>query len=264
LWQENQSVLFHVNEYLLILKGVPVNNPTVPITSLPITQKHTTVVVEPTAFVDGFEASSYDTAEMTTMLWVNNPTEQWVEIPVPYSSENFSASIAVISAGPDEYQDRVTHVKQIKGDLNRFVPYLQRMGFTPEQLDTKKELKEVLKGFRVAVVLLPARSLVVKITLSAMLKPVASDTGHKTFNFKAYAPLLSFVPAPGRVSLKMLVIFKNVDTVPKTIQNPVVTNPFGEGVGDISQAPEVHDIHGDRVYAWRWTIDPVVEFSYNY
>jgi hypothetical protein len=239
-------------------------NPVVPITSLPITQKHTTVVVEPTAFVDGFEPTSYDTAELTTMLWVNNPQEQWVEIPVPYSSENFSASIAVISAGPDEYQDRVTHVKQIKGDLNRFVPYLQRMGFTSEQLDTKKELKEILKGFRVAVVLLPARSLVVKITLSAMLKPVATDINRKTFSFRTYSPLLSFAPAPGHVTLKMMVIFKNVDTAPKTIQDPVVTNPFGEGVGDIGQAPVVQDIHGDRVYAWRWNIDPVTEFTYSY
>jgi hypothetical protein len=238
--------------------------PIVPITSLPITQKHTTAIVEPTAFVDGFEANSYDTAEITTMLWVNNPQEQWVEIPVPYSSENFSASIAVISAGPDEYQDRVTHVKQIKGDLSRFVPYLQRMGFTPEQLDTKKELKEILKGFRVAVILLPARSLVIKITLSAMLKPLSSDATRKSFNFKTYAPLLSFVPAPGHVSLKMMVIFKNVDTAPKIIQEPVVTNPFGEGVGDIGQAPVMQDIHGDRVYAWRWNIDPVVEFTYSY
>lgn len=239
-------------------------NPAVPIASLPITQKHTTVTIEPTAFVDGFEPTSYDTAEITTMLWVNNPQEQWVEIPLPYASENFSASIAVISAGPDEYQDRVTHVKQIKGDLARFVPYLQRMGFTPEQLDTKKELKEILKGFRVAVVLLPARSLVVKITLSAMIKPVASDANRKTFNFKTYSPLLSFTPAGGHVTLKMMTIFKNVDSAPKTIQDPVVTNPFGEGVGDIGQAPVVQDIHGDRVYAWRWNIDPVVEFTYSY
>ena len=240
------------------------SSPVVPITSLPITQKHTTVTVEPTAFVDGFEETSYDTAEITTMLWVNNSQEQWVEIPIPYASENFSASIAVISAGPDEYQDRVTHVKRITGDVTRFVPYLQRMGFDPAQLDTKKELKEILKGFRVAVVLLPARSLVVKITLSAMLKPVASDPSHKTFNFKTYAPLLSFVPAPGHVSLKMMVIFKDVDTAPKTIQTPVVTNPFGEGVGDIGQAPTVQDILGDRIFAWRWNIDPVVEFTYNY
>ncbi len=238
-------------------------NSVVPITSLPITQKHTTVVVEPTAFVDGFEPTSYDTAEMTTMLWVNNPQEQWVEIPVPYSSENFSASIAVISAGPDEYQDRVTHVKKIKGDLTRFVPYLQRMGFTPEQLDSKKELREILKGFRVAVVLLPARNLVLKITLSAMISPAASDAARKTFSFKTYAPLLSFVPAPGRVSLKMLVIFKALDSAPRTIQQPVVTNPFGEGV-DVSQPPVVQDIHGDRIYAWQWNIDPVVEFTYNY
>jgi hypothetical protein len=240
------------------------NTPVVPITSIPITQKHSTVVVEPTAFVDGFEPTSYDTAEITTMLWVNNPQEQWVEIPVPYSSENFSASIAVISAGPDEYQDRVTHVKKIKGDLTRFVPYLQRMGFTPEQLDTKKELKEVLKGFRVAVVLLPARNLVLKITLSAMIVPIASDTNRKTFTFKTYSPLLSFTPAGGHVTLKMMTIFKNVDSAPKTIQDPIVTNPFGEGVGDIGQAPIVQDIHGDRVYAWRWNIDPVVEFTYNY
>lgn len=238
--------------------------PVVPITSLPITQKHSTVVVEPTAFVDGFETKSYDTAEMTTMLWVNNPQEQYVEIPVPYSSENFSASIAVISAGADEFEDRISHVKKIKGNPDRFVPYLQRMGFTPEQLDSKKELKDILKSFRVAVVLLPARNLVLKITLSAMIEPSATDANRKTFSFKTYSPLLSFTPAGGHVSLKMMVIFKNVDTTPKTIQEPLVTNPFGEGVNDIGQAPIVQDIHGDRLYAWRWNVDPVVEFTYSY
>jgi hypothetical protein len=147
--------------------------------------QHTTIVVEPTAQADGFDKDSYDSAEMTTMLWLNNTADRWVEVPLPFSTENFSANIAVISAGPDEFQDRVEKVNRVRGDVERFIPYLQRLGVPPEVLAKKSELKKLLQGFRVAMVHLPARPLVLRIQATMMVQPDSADASRKTYKFRA-------------------------------------------------------------------------------
>ena len=70
---------------------------TIPVTSLPINFKDSTLVVSPTAAVDGFEKTSYDSAVLVSELEINNPTEQLVEIPIPFPTEKYTASIAVVS-----------------------------------------------------------------------------------------------------------------------------------------------------------------------
>lgn len=231
---------------------------------LQITQKHTTVVVEPTASVDGFDANCYDTAEITSLLWVNNSAERWVEIPILYETENFTATIAVINAGPDEFSDRQFRIKKISGDVARFVPYLQRYGTPAEILQNTNKLKKYLKGFRVAMILLPARNVVIKITLSAIIKPLESDANRKSYNFKTYSPLPSFVLAGGRVPLRLTVIFKSTADIPRSVAEPVISNPFGEPVGEPVEKVVGQDFIGDRFYYWKWQSDPVVEFSYAY
>lgn len=236
----------------------------VPVTDLQISQMHTTVTVEPTAFADGFDANSYDTADITSMLWINNNEERWVEIPILYETENFSASVAIINAGPDEFSDRQFRIKQIKGDVKRFIPYLQRVGTDSDILSDVKKLRQYLQGLRVAMVLLPARNVVLKINLAAMIKPLPDDQSRKTYGFKAYAPLPSFVVGPGRVPLRLTVIFKSTSDVPRTVLEPVITNPFGDTVGEPVEKAIAEDRYGDRFYYWKWQNDPVVEFSYTY
>lgn len=233
----------------------------IPVTDLIINQKHTTIVVEPTAAADGFDKDSYDSAELTTMLWVDNPVERWVEIPLPFPTENASATIAVISAGPDEYSDRVTRVTRINGNLERFIPYLQHIKTPEDILANKKTLKELLKGFRVAMVKLPAGKLVIRIQASQIINKDAADVSGKTFKFRAYAPLPSFL-VPNAAPLKLLVIFKNVTTTPRNIAEPVVSNPFGS---EVALGTYQHqDWCGDRFYCWEWKNDPVVDFHYTY
>lgn len=233
-----------------------------PVTDLKVTQKHSTIVIEPTAFADGFDANSYDSAELTTMLWVDNTAgERWVEIPLPFATEKSSASIAVISAGPDEFKDRITNVKEIKGDIARFIPYLRNMKVSEDILSDTKKLKKHLKGFRVAMVYLPKGNLVIKIQCSQIINKDPSDPNGKTFSFRAYAPLPSFI-VPVAAPLKLLVIFKNMDTIPRIIQEPIVSDPFSNGTPQIDGQQQ--DWCGDRFYSWTWKNDPVVDFKYTY
>lgn len=236
----------------------------VPVSDLQITQMHSTVLVEPTAFADGFDADSYDSADVTTMLWIHNSVERWVEIPILYETDKFSASVAVINAGPDEFSDRQFRIKKISGDIERFVPYLQRLGVTADVLADKKQLKEYLKGLRVAMLLLPPRNVVIKINISAQIDPVASDPARKTYNFKAFAPLPSFVLAPGRVPLRLTVLFKSTADIPRTVNEPIVSNPFGDPVGEPVEKIIGQDVAGDRLFYWKWQNDPVAEFTYTY
>ena len=239
------------------------NQAAVPVTDLQIQKQHTTVTIEPTAFVDGFEADSYDSAEVTTMLWLNNTEERWVEIVIPFSTEKFSSSIAVISAGSDEYEDRIHKVNRIRGDVDRFIPYLRRLGVNEEQLSKKDELKKLLKGFRVAMVHLPVRQLVLRIQSTMIVESDVADNSRKTFKFRAYAPLPSFLAQGNAIPLKMHVIFKCVDDIPRIIQTPVVSNPFGNNVGDPA-ATDDKIVGGDRIFYWFWKQDPVVDFTYTY
>lgn len=236
----------------------------VPVTDLQITQMHSTVTVEPTAFADGFDADCYDTADITSLLWINNNQERWVEIPILYATENFSASIAIINAGPDEFSDRQFRIKRISGDVKRFIPYLQRYGTDSAILNDAQKLRQYLSGFRVAMVLLPARNVVMKINLAAVIKPSETDASRKTYSFKAYAPLPSFVLGPGRVPLRLTVIFKSTADIPRTVNEPIITNPFGDPVGEPAEKAIGQDLFGDRFFYWKWQNDPVAEFTYTY
>lgn len=236
------------------------NNITVPVTELPISKKYTTIIVEPTAYIDGFESDSYDTAELTSVLHLDNPIEQWVQIPLPFSTEKNSASISVISAGPDEFKDRIVSVSQIRGGYDNFKPYLSSLGLPEDQIDTNKELRNILKGMRVATVKLPAGKIVLKIQCSQIIEQDKTDSTRKTFSFKAYAPLPSFL-VPVAAPLKLTVIFKDSANISREFKEPILSYPHGQ-IPTIESS--VIDFGEDKLYYWKWQNDPVVEFTYKY
>jgi hypothetical protein len=236
----------------------------VPVTDLQITKKHTTIVVEPTAAADGFDENSYDSADVTTMLWVQNPSERWVEIPIPFATENFSASIAVVSAGADAYEDRVTRVKRIKGDRSRYMPYLQKLGIPADVLQDPKKVKDLLEGFRVGMVYLPAGEIVIRIQVTMMIERVPEDMTHKTYRFRAYAPLPSFVVAGGRVPMTLMTLFKGDETIKRVVTKADVSNPFGDAANPVGEPVLGQVLCEDIVYCWKWQTDPVVDFEYHY
>ena len=233
---------------------------TIPVTDLSINFKDTTLVIEPTAAIDGFDKDSYDSVVLTTTLELNNPTERVVEIPLPFPAQSFSASIAVISKGTDEYSDRLTQITKVKGDVERFTPYLRRMQVSEETLSDKSALKKLLESFRVGLVNLPAGNLAVRIQITQVVKADPSDTSRKTFKFRSYAPLPSFLVGGG-ASMRLTAVFKQVDRYPRTIAQ-VSSNPFGDAVG--LTEPLTQNWCGDAYYHWDWKNDPVIDWTYSY
>jgi len=238
----------------------PNNQVAVPVTDLTINFKDSTLVVEPTAAIDGFEKDSYDSAVLTTTLELNNPTERLVEIPLPFPTESYTAEIAVISKGADEYSDRVRQVTKVKGDLSRFIPYLQRMGTPPEILGNDKKLKELLRGFRVGLVNIPAGNVAIRIQATQVVESDSSDPSHKTFKFRTYAPLPSFLVGGGG-KMRLTAIYKQVDRYPRTV-TPLQSNPLGDNVG--LPEPQITNLPGETIYHWDWQNDPVIDWTIVY
>jgi len=232
-----------------------------PATDISINFKDSTLIVSPTAAVDGFDKDSYDTAVLVTELEINNPSERLVEIPLPFLTKSYTASMAVISKGADEYSDRVFQVTKVKGDATRFIPYLQKMGVPQETLENKKELKKLLAGFRVGLINIPQGTVILRIEASEVVTPNESDPSGKTFTFKTYAPLPSFTVGSG-ASMRMTAIFKQLDRYPRTITQ-VQSNPYGDSVG--LPEPTLYDgISGEKIFHWEWRNDPVIDWTVTY
>lgn len=232
-----------------------------PSLNLQITKQHATVVVEPTSQMGG----TYDTAIVSTVFVINNPGEaRDVEFIVPYVTESFSASVAVISAGAEAFHNRRDSLSKVTGDLERIKPYLGKLLLPVDQYDTKKELRAIAKQFRAGVIAVPAGQSSIRVQLSAIVDP-QDVNGVKTFSFRAYAPLPGLaVSTSGRTPLSISARFKGDETIHPQITKSAWSNPYGDPVG----APSIElpaQQHGeDTIFYWKWQYDPVVDFEYHY
>lgn len=231
-----------------------------PALNLSISKQHATVVVEPTSQMGG----TYDTAIISTVFVINNPSEaRQVEFIVPYVTESFSASVAVISAGAEAFHDRKDSLSKITGDLERIKPYLGKLLLPADQFDTKKELRAIAKQFRAGVITVPTGQTSIRVQLSAIVEP-KDVNGIKTFSFRAYAPLPGIAVDGGRVPLSIAARFKGDETIRPQITKSAWSNPYGDPVG----APSIElpaQPHGeDTIFYWKWQYDPVVDFEYHY
>lgn len=230
-------------------------------TDITINFKDSTLIVSPTAAADGFDKDCYDTAVLVTELEINNPQERLVEIPLPFLTKSYTASMAVISKGADEYSDRVFQVTKVKGNADRFIPYLQKIGVPETVLSDKKQLNELLKGFRVGLINLPQGTVILRIEVSEIVSPDTSDPSRKTFKFKTYAPLPSFIVGSG-ASMRLTATFKQIDRFPRSITQ-VQTNPYEENVA-LPEPTITDSIPGEKIFHWEWRNDPVIDWTVTY
>jgi hypothetical protein len=232
-----------------------------PALNLSIIKQHTTVVVEPTSQMGG----TYDTAVISTVFVVNNPSEaQKVEFIVPYVTESFSASVAVISAGAEAFHDRKDSLSKISGELNRIKPYLIKLQLPADQFDTKKELSAIAKQFRAGTITVPSGQTAIKVQLSAVVEPT-DVAGVKTFAFRAYAPLPAFnVSTAQRTPLSISARFKGDETIRPQVVKSAWSNPYGDPVGTPSIELPAQPHGEDTIFYWKWQYDPVVDFEYHY
>lgn len=231
-----------------------------PALNLPIVKQRTTVVVEPTSH----SGSTYDSAEITTVLTINNDQPREVEFILPYSTVQFSATMAVTSAGDAAYKERIVRVGRIDGNLERVKPYLQKIGLKPEDYDTPQELKTLIGQFRAGVLKLPAGQVTVKIQLSAVVNEMTKADGTSVRSFKAYSPLPALAMNGGRVPLTLAVLFKGDESIRPQVTKYEVTNPFGDGANSNTIQILAQPFGEDVSFYWKWQTDPVVEFEYHY
>lgn len=232
-----------------------------PALNLQILKQHATVIVEPTSQMGG----SYDTAIISTVLLVSNPGDACdVEFIVPYETESFSASVAVVSAGPEAYRKRRDSLSKISGNLDRIKPYLAKLQLPADQYDTQEELRAISNRFRAGVVSVPKGQSSIRVQVSAIVEPTDVNSV-KTFAFRAYAPLPGFaVSTNSRTPLSISARFKGDETIHPQITKSAWSNPYGDPVG----APAIElpaQQHGeDTIFYWKWQYDPVVDFEYHY
>ncbi len=231
-----------------------------PALNLPVVKQRTTVLVEPTSRSGG----KYDSAEITTVITINNDQPRDVEFILPYSTEQFSASMGVTSAGDASYKQRITRVGRVEGDLERVKPYLQKIGLSPDAYDTSQELKAIAGQFRAGKLSLPAGLITVKIQLSAVINEITKADDTKVYSFKAYSPLPAFGMSGGRVPLTLAVLFKGDESIRPQVTKYEVTNPFGDGANSNTIQILAQPFGEDVSFYWKWQTDPVVEFEYHY
>lgn len=229
--------------------------------NLQVIKQHTSVVVEPTSQMGG----DYDTAEITTVLVVNNPLPeaQEIEFIVPYETQSFSASVAVISAGAEEYHNRSSSLGKISGNLERIKPYLAKMLLPADQFDTAKELKLIAKQFRAGVVAIPTGQITIKIQVSAIVNPVIENNVN-LYKFRAYSPLPGVNVGGGRVALTLSARFVGDETIHPQITKSQWSNPYGDSAGAVDLELPAQSHGEDTILYWKWHSDPVVDFEYHY
>lgn len=229
--------------------------------NLQVVKQRTTVVVEPTSRAGG----AYDSAEITTVLTFNNPKhDQSVEFILPYVTEQFSASMGVVSNGEQSFKNRLVRVGRVDGNLERIKPYLRKIGYSEDAFDTGKEIKTIAGKFRAGALLIPAGQSTVKIQMSVVVNPTTKEDGSVVYSFKAYSPLPTLGLAGGRVPLTLATHFKGDEATRPQITKYEVTNPYGDGAVNTPIQIIAQPFGEDISFYWKWQSDPVVEFEYHY
>lgn len=235
-----------------------------PVLDLPIQYQTLNVDIEPVAQMRQFGADAYDVANWTATIAVNSPTEQDYELVLPFGIESGTrATISVVSATNEAF-DVVAKFKKPRGKLEQFAPYLQKMGLlTAGETQLTPELKDLARGFKVAILRIPAGQHILR--LHASQKLISSSSDKRAYQLVLYAPLCSFVPSGNGVNLTALV------TLPPDFQSPnmqVTTRvdpmPGQPSFSDATPPAIPTQVCNNKVYAWHFRNDPKITIDYRY
>jgi len=232
---------------------------------LPIQYQTLNVDIEPVAQMRQFGADAYDVANWVATVAVNSPAEQIYRLVIPFAIESGTHATARVVSATDEDFDTEAEFKRPKGKPEQFVPYLQKMGLMPaEATELSKELKDFVKGFKVAELKIPAGQQIVRIHASQKLESLTDDK--RSYELVMYAPLCNFVMAGGATNLTVIA------TLPPDFQTPGLTvtefkvEPLpGQAMPGEGSAPATPvQAANNKVYAWHFRQDPKVTISYRY
>jgi hypothetical protein len=216
------------------------------------------VDVESIAPHKGFASDAFDVANVNGVLVVENPYDQEVRLVLPFPIEEASGEVRVVSTGErKEFRKR-------DGRGEQFVELLRSMGeIPPDQEPVLKEVIAVIKDFRIADVLIPAGTQVLRFHARQILRPVGGDP--RSYEVEFFAPLAGFILAPsGQSLMSVTVAFPPQWAAPgMSIGTPVIT-PLPGQAAPPEQPSGPTTIAERPVYGWLWRNDPKVTIPYRY
>jgi hypothetical protein len=236
---------------------------TTPITiDLQVHNQGMNIDIESIAPVKGFNAESYDVANMTITATVESPTEATYRLVLAADTEaGTSAFVRVVSGTKDHFKDPAPFNRIPKKDAEIIRPVLAKAGITLDSnVNEKKQLEELANGYKVADLKIPAGRQVLRIHASQKLLPQDGDP--RKYRFVMYAPQLSLAPV-SNVRLGATVIFPldfnaTIDTpVVEALPNQPVMNPVAG-----SEVPV--QVGAQTAYGWAFQADPKITFTYTY
>ncbi|MES2971403.1 MAG: hypothetical protein V4702_03720 [Patescibacteria group bacterium] len=231
---------------------------------LPIQYQTLNIDIEPVAQMHQFGAEAYDVANWTGVVAVNSPAEDTYRLVLPFAIESGTRATAVVASGTDDDFNKPIQFKKPAGSIDLFVDYLKKMGLLPAEATTiPAELREFVKGFKVADIKVPAGTHIIRIHASQKLLSLTEDK--RSYQLVLYAPLCNFVVAGGQTNLTALVSFAPDFQAPVTVETPVVEPLPGQSMpGDGSPAALPAQVANQKVYGWHWKNDPKVTIKYRY
>lgn len=235
-----------------------------PSIDLPIQYQTLNIDIEPVAQMRQFGQDAYDVANWTGVIAVNSPADQDYTLVLPFAIESGTrATVAVVSADNDTF-DVVAQFKKLGGPEEQFLPYLKKMGLLSDTAtELTPELKELVKGFKIATLRIPAGQHILRLRASQKLLP-QSDDKH-AYQLVLYAPLCNFTLGGGQTNLTAIVSFPPDFQAPATVDPPVVEPLPGQSTpGDGSPPATPVQAANQKVFAWHWRNDPKVTINYRY
>lgn len=235
-----------------------------PVLGLPIQYQTLNIDIEPVAQMRQFGPDAYDVANWTATIAVNSPAEQEYELVLPFGIESGTrATISVVSATDDNF-DVVATFKKLGGKIERYIPYLQKMGLLPgDQTVLTPELKAFAKGFKITTLHIPAGQHILRLHASQKLESTSADK--RAYRIVMYAPLCNFVLGGGQTNLTAIVTLPPDFQAPAQVTPPVVEPLPGQPTpGEGSPAALPVQAANNKVYAWHFRNDPKITIDYRY
>ncbi len=231
---------------------------------LPIQYQTLNIDIEPVAQMRQFSIEAYDIANWTGVVAVNSPAADTYRLVLPFAIESGTRATAVVVSGTDNDFNKPVQFKKPSGNISQFLDYLKKMGsLTAEATAIPTELKEFVKGFKVADIKVPAGAHIIRIHASQKLLALTDDK--RSYQLVLYAPLCNFTLAGGVTNLTALVSFAPDFQAPVTVEPPVVEALPGQPTpGDGSPPALPAQVANQKVFGWHWRNDPKVTIKYRY
>lgn len=231
---------------------------------LPIQYQTLNIDIEPVAQMRQFGADAYDVANWVATVAVNSPADQTYKLVIPFAIESGTRATATVVSATNEDFDVTARFKKPAGNINQFVPYLQKMGLLPPEATVMpNELIDFVQGFKVADLRIPVGVQLLRIHASQKLQSTNPD--NKSYQLVLYAPLCNFVLGGGQTNLTALVSFAPDFQAPVTVEPPIVEPLPGQSApGDGSPPATPAQVANQKVFGWHWRNDPKVTIKYRY